>query len=80
VVIREFLARGRDWQLDVRGKVGLAESLWQSTLDVTLRLRASEAFEQQLGLVGTFLKARRDRRGVTSFRIGGTLDKPKFTL
>lgn len=78
VVIRSLLARSRDWQLDVRGKVGLTESLPQSTVDLTLRVRVSEALEQQLGLIGTFLKQRRDRRGYASFRIGGTLGDPKL--
>jgi len=78
VLIRDLLVRGRDWQLDARGKVGLSEDLLQSTLDVTLRVRSSEAFEQQLGIVGTFLKQRRDRRGFASFRVGGTLGNPRF--
>lgn len=80
VVISDVRALGRDWQLDVRGRVGLTKNLSQSTLDLTLRARVSEALEQQLGLVGTFLKQRRDRRGFASFRIGGTLSNPKFIL
>jgi type II secretion system protein N len=80
VIIRDLLVRGRDWQVDARGKVGLREDLLQSMLDVTLRVRSSEAFEQQLGLVGTFLKQRRDRRGFASFRLSGTLGNPKFAL
>ncbi|MBI3327784.1 MAG: type II secretion system protein GspN [Nitrospinae bacterium] len=81
VVIQEdilALGRNRTWQLNVQGRIGLRDILPQSTLDLTLRVRASEALEQQLGLVGTFLKQRRDRRGFSSFRVGGTLGNPTF--
>jgi type II secretion system protein N len=80
VIVRSFLIRGRDWQFDAQGKVGLSERLAQSTLDFTLDVRTSEALEQQLGIVGTTLKQRRDRRGFASFRIGGTLGHPTFIL
>ncbi len=76
VMLRDLLLRGRDWQIGARGKVGLAESLPQSLLELTLQVRASEALEKQLAGLGTFLKQRRDRRGFASFRIGGTLGNP----
>jgi len=81
VVIRDVraLGRNRHWQLDVQGKIGLSESLLQSTLDLTLRVRASEALEQQLGLIGALLKQRRDRRGFAAFRVGGTLGSPRMS-
>lgn len=80
VVVRDFLIRGRDWQFDIQGKLNLAEHLPASLLDLTLRVRTSDALEQQLGLVGTALKQRRDRRGFSSFKIGGTLTQPHFVL
>jgi type II secretion system protein N len=80
VIVRNFLIRGRDWQFDAQGKIGLTEGLAQSTLDFTLHVRTSEAFAQQLGVVGTTLQQGRDRRGFASFRIGGTLGRPTFTL
>jgi type II secretion system protein N len=80
VVVREFLLRGRDWQFDVQGKLNLTAHLPASTLDLTLRVRISDMLEQQLGLVGTALKQRRDRRGFSSFKIEGTLGQPNFVL
>ncbi len=80
VIVRNFLIQGRDWQFDAQGRIGLTEGLAQSTLDVTLHVRTSEAFAQQLGVVGTTIQQRRDRRGLTSFRIGGTLGRPTFIL
>jgi type II secretion system protein N len=80
VVVRDFIVRGRDWQFDIQGKLNLTQHLPASPLDLTLRVRASDSLEQQLGLVGTMLKQRRDRRGFSSFRIGGTLGQPSFVL
>jgi type II secretion system protein N len=79
VVVREILVRGRDWQLALRGEVGLTEPLTQSSLDLILGIRSSEALEQQLGVIGALLKQRRERRETPSFRIGGTLSKPSIT-
>lgn len=80
VVVRDFLIRGRDWQFDVQGQLNLTPHWPESALDLTLRVRASETLEQQWGLVGTALKQRRDRRGVSSFRIRGTLGRPSLVL
>jgi type II secretion system protein N len=80
VVVKDFQMRGRDWQVDVQGKVSLNDRLRQSPLDLALRVRTSEALEQQLGLVGMFLKQRRDRRGFTAFKISGTLEHPNPVL
>jgi type II secretion system protein N len=80
VMIKDFQLRGRDWQVDLQGHLSLSERLQQSPLDLTLRLRASEALEQQLGIIGMLLKQRRDRRGFTSFKIGGTLEHPNPVL
>jgi type II secretion system protein N len=80
VVVKNFQIRGRDWQVDAQGKVSLSERLRQSPIDLTLRLRASEAIEQQLGLVGMLLKQRRDRRGFTALKISGTLEHPSPVL
>jgi len=78
LVVRELSVRGRDWQLGLRGQVGLNDNFPQSTLDLTLGIRSSEALEQQLGSIGAFLKQRRERRELLSFRIGGTLRSPSF--
>ena len=80
VLVKDFQMRGRDWQVDVQGKVALNEPLRQSPIDLTLRVRTSEALEQQLGLVGMFLKQRRDRRGFTALKISGTLEHPNPVL
>jgi len=80
VIMRDFLVRGRDWQFHAQGKVNLTERLHQSPLDLTLRIRTSEAFGQQLGMVGTMLTQRRDQRGFTSFKVGGTLGNPTMQL
>jgi type II secretion system protein N len=80
VVLKNFQIRGRDWQVDVQGQVSLSQRLGQSPLDLTLRVRASEAIEQQLGFVGMLLKQRHDRRGFTVFKIGGTLENPQAVL
>jgi len=80
VVLKNFQIRSRDWQVDVQGNVSLSERLGQSPLDLTLRVRASEALEQQLGFVGMLLKQRHDRRGSTVFKIGGTLEHPQAAL
>jgi type II secretion system protein N len=80
VVVKEFQMRGRDWQVDVQGNVSLHERLQQSPIDLTLRVRTSESVEQQLGLVGMFLKQRRDRRGFTALKISGTLEHPSPVL
>jgi type II secretion system protein N len=80
VVIKDCQIRGRDWQVDLQGHMSLSERLQQSPLDLTVRLRTSEAVEQQLGIVGALLKQRRDRRGFTSLKIGGTLEQPNPVL
>jgi len=80
VVVKELQIHGRDWQVDVQGKVSLNEPLPQSPIDLTLRVRASEAFEQQLGFIGMLLQQRRDRRGFTALKIGGTLEHPNPVL
>jgi type II secretion system protein N len=80
VVLKDFEMRGRDWQVDIQGKVSLSEHLPQSSIDLTLRVRAAEALEQQLGLVGMFLKQRRDQRGFTALKINGTLGNPNPVL
>jgi type II secretion system protein N len=80
VGVKDFQIRGGDWQVDVQGKISLNERLPQSPIDLTLRVRASEALEQQLGLVGMFLKQRRDRRGFAALKISGTLEQPSPVL
>ncbi len=80
VVVKDFQIRGRDWQVDLQGKVSLNERLRQSPLDLTLRVRASDALEQQLGLVGMLLKQRRDRGGIAALKIRGTLEHPNPVL
>jgi type II secretion system protein N len=80
VVVKDFQIRGRDWQVDVQGKVTLNEPLPQSFVDLTLHVRASDALEQQLGLVGILLKQRRDRRGFAALKISGTLEHPNTVL
>jgi type II secretion system protein N len=80
VVVREFQIHGRDWQVDVQGKVSLNEPLPQSLIDLTLRVHASDALEQQLGFVGKLLKQRRDRRGFAALKISGTLEHPNPVL
>jgi type II secretion system protein N len=80
LIVRDFHIRGRDWQFHAQGQVNLTEHLPQSTLELTLRIRTSEALGQQLGMVGAMLKQRRDQRGFTSFKIGGTLGKPTMQL
>ncbi|MGH8055866.1 MAG: type II secretion system protein GspN, partial [Candidatus Entotheonellia bacterium] len=42
LVVRELSVRGRDWQLGLRGKVGLNDNFPQSTLELTLGVRSSE--------------------------------------
>jgi type II secretion system protein N len=80
VVVKDFQIHGRDWQVDVQGKVSLNEPLPQSPIELTLRVRASDALEQQLGLVGLVLKQRRDRRGFAALKISGTLEHPNPVL
>jgi type II secretion system protein N len=80
VMVKDLQIRGRDWQVDIQGKVSLSERLPQSPIDLTLRVRAGEALEQQLGLVGMLLKQRRDRRGFTALKISGTLENPNPVL
>jgi type II secretion system protein N len=80
VVVNDFQIHGRDWQVDVQGKVSLNEPLPQSPIDLTLRVRTSDALEQQLGLVGLLLKQRRDRRGFAALKISGTLEHPNPVL
>jgi type II secretion system protein N len=80
VVVKDFQIRGRDWQVDIQGNVSLNEPLHQSPLDLTVRVRTSEALDHQLGLVGMFLKQRRDRRGFTALKISGTLEHPNPVL
>ena len=80
LMVKEFLMRGRDWQLEVQGNVSLQQFLRRSPLDLTLRVRTSETLEQQLGMVGMLLKQRRDRRGFAAFKIGGTLENSNVML
>jgi type II secretion system protein N len=80
VVVKDFQIRGHDWQVDIQGTVNLDERLQQSPIDLTIRVRTSETLEQQLGLVGMFLKQRRDRRGFTALKISGTLAHPNPVL
>ncbi len=80
VVVKDFQMRGRDWQLDVQGKISLNDRLPQSPIDLTLRVRAAEGLERQLGLIGMLLKQRRDRRGFTALKISGTLEHPNPVL
>jgi type II secretion system protein N len=80
LVVKEFSMRGRDWQLEAHGNVSLQRDTLQSPLNLTVRVQASEGLEQQLGLAGKLLKQRRDRRGFSTFRIGGTLERPRATL
>jgi type II secretion system protein N len=80
LVVKEFVLRGRDWQLEVQGQIAFQEILRQSPLDLTLRVRTSEPLEQQLGMLGMVLKQRRDRRGFSAFKIGGTLENPSAML
>ena len=74
MVVKDLQMRGRDWQVAVQGNVSLNERLRQSPVDLTLRVHTSETLEQQLGLVGIFLKQRRDRLGFTALKISGTLE------
>jgi type II secretion system protein N len=80
VVVKDFQIRGRDWQVDVQGRVSLNEPLPQSPIDLTLRVRASDALEQQLGFIGILLKQRRDRQGFSALKISGTLEHPNPVL
>lgn len=80
LVVKEFSVRGRDWQLEAHGNVSLRQDMLRSPLNLTIRVRASEGLEQQLGMAGMFLKQRRDRRGFSAFKIGGTLERPQATL
>jgi type II secretion system protein N len=80
VMVKDFQIRGSDWQIDVQGKISLNDRLRQSPIDLTLRVRASEGLERQLGLIGMLLKQRRDRRGFTALKISGTLEHPKPVL
>jgi type II secretion system protein N len=80
VVVDDFQILGRDWQVDVQGNVSLNEHLRQSPIDLTIRVRTSEVLEQQLGLIGLFLKQRRDRRDATVLKINGTLEHPNPVL
>jgi type II secretion system protein N len=74
VVVKDLQMNGRDWQVAVQGNVSLNERLRQSPVDLTVRVHTSETLEQQLGLVGIFLKQRRDRQGFTALKISGTLE------
>jgi len=80
VVVKDFQIRGRDWQVDVQGRISLSEPLPQSPIDLALRVRASDGLEQQLGFIGMLLKQRRDRRGFSALKISGTLEHPNAVL
>lgn len=80
LVVKEFLLRGRDWQLELHGHISLQEVVRQSPLELTLRVHTSETMEQQLGMIGMMLKQRRDRRGFAAFKISGTLENPSVML
>ena len=80
LVVKEFHLRGRDWQLEVQGHISLQELMRQSPLELTIRVRASETLEQQLGMIGMMLRQRRDRRGFSAFKISGTLENPSVML
>jgi type II secretion system protein N len=80
VVVRDLQMGGRDWQVAVQGNVSLNERLPQSPVDLTVRVHTSETLQQQLGLVGTFLKQRHDRQGFTDLKISGTLEHLKPML
>jgi type II secretion system protein N len=80
VIVKDVLIQGRDWQFQAHGTVNLTEHLPQSPVEMTLRIRTSDAFGQQLGMVGTMLKQRRDQHGFTSLKIGGTLGHPTMQL
>ena len=74
VVVKDLQMGGRDWQVAVQGHVSLNERLRQSPVDLTLHVHTSETLERQLGLIGIFLKQRRDRQGFTALKISGTLE------
>ena len=74
VVVKDLQMSSRDWQVTVQGNVSLNERLRQSPVDLTVRVHTSGTMEQQLGLVGIFLKQRRDRHGFTALKIKGTLE------
>jgi type II secretion system protein N len=80
VVVKELRMGGHDWQVTVQGHVSLNERLQQSPVDLTVRVYTSDTLEQQLGLVGLYLKQRRDRQGFTALKIGGTLEHPNPVL
>jgi type II secretion system protein N len=73
VVVKDVQMSGRDWRVAVQGSIRLNEHLRHSPVDLTVRVHSSEAFEQQLGLVGLLLKQRRDRLGLSTLKINGTL-------
>ena len=74
VIVKDLQMSGRDWQVAVQGHVNLNDRLQQSPVDLTLHIQTSETLERQLGLVGMFLKQRRDRHGFTALKISGTLE------
>jgi type II secretion system protein N len=80
VVVKDFQIRGRDWQIDLQGKVSLNDRIRQSPIDLTLQVRAAEGIEQQLGFIGMLLRQHRDRQGFTALRISGTLEHPNPVL
>lgn len=80
LIVSDVLVQGHDWQLQAQGHVKLTEPLLQSRLELTIGIRTAEAFGQQLGILGTMLKQRRDQRGFTALKVGGTLGSPQVQL
>jgi type II secretion system protein N len=80
LTVSDVLIRGHDWQLQAQGNVNLTEPLLQSRLELTIGIRTSETFGQQLGILGTMLQQRRDQRGFTSLKVSGTLGSPQVQL
>ncbi|MGQ4807175.1 hypothetical protein NKDENANG_00519 [Candidatus Entotheonellaceae bacterium PAL068K] len=76
--IVSLTCEGNDLSIEVSGSVKLQQPLHTSTLDLNLKIRSETVYKQELGLLGTLVRQRPDRRGVLSFIIEGTVGKPTF--
>jgi type II secretion system protein N len=72
--------RGKEINAEVKGTITLVDPLPISTLNLTVRVRASGALGQQVTPLLTLLKVPRDRQGFLLFRVSGTVQEPRLSL
>jgi type II secretion system protein N len=76
--IDQLLCRGNDLSIEVRGIVRWQSPLTASVLELRVQMRSEAAYKQEIDLIGVLVQRRPDRRGVLSFSIRGTLQRPQY--